>query len=405
MEKKEALAGLKVLEFTRVIVGPHAGRMLAEHGAEVVIVETIHHPDLLRLASPHKDGITGINRSGYSSKYALNKYGISLNLELPEARDVFKRLVLWADVVIESQGPGVAARLGLTYEDLRKLKPDLIMASTSQMGKTGPWAAFKGYGYQSAAMAGFTALTGYPDRDPPGPYGAYTDVVSPQFLACAILAALDYRRRTGEGQYIEQSQLEAGVHFLATTVMDYALHGRVARCQGNRDPQAAPHGCYPCRGDDRWCVIAVFTDEEWRSFCRATDHSEWEQDPRFATFQARKANEDELDRLVSEWTSRYTPHEVMELLQGVGVAAGVVATGRDLHEDAQLKHRKHWRVLDHPEMGPTAYNSPPFRLSRTPWQPRLPAPLLWQHTVYVLQEILGLSDEEIASLVESGALE
>ena len=405
MEKRQALSGLKVLEFVRVIVGPHAGRMFAEHGAEVVSVETIHHPDVLRLAAPYKDGIVGINRSGYFARYGVNKLGISLNLEVPEAREVFKKLVLWADVVIEGQGPQVAARLGLAYEDLKKLKPDLVMASTSQVGRNGPWANFKGYGYQSAAMAGFHTLTGYPDRDPVGPYGAYTDVVSPQFLVCAILAALDYRRRTGEGQYIEQSQLEAGVHFLATTVMDYALHGTVASRQGNRDPQAAPHGCYPCEGEDRWCVIAVFTEEEWTAFCRTTGHLEWQQDQRFATFQARKENEDELDRLVAEWTANHTPKEVMELLQKVGVAAGVVAAGRDLHEDAQLRHRRHWNTLNHSEIGPMAYSSPPFRLSKTPWQPLRAAPLLGEHNVDVLQDILGVSDEELAALVEKGGLE
>ena len=405
MEKRQALSGLKVLEFVRVIVGPHTGRILAEHGAEVVSVETIHHPDVLRLAAPYKDGIAGVNRSGYFARYGLNKLGVSLNLEVPEAREVFKKLVLWADVVIEGQGPKVAARLGLAYDDLKKLRPDLIMACTSQLGRDGPWANFKGYGQQSAAMAGFYTLTGYPDRDPVGPYGAYTDLVSPPFLVCAILAALDHRRRTGEGQRIEQSHLEAGVHFLTTTVMDYVLNGKVANRQGNHDSQGAPHGCYPCEGEDRWCVIAVFTEEEWSSFCRATGHQEWERDPRFATFQARKENEDELDRLVAEWTANHTPQEVVELLQRAGVPAGVVAAGRDLHEDAQLKHRGHWNVLEHPEIGPMAYSAPPFRLSRTPWQARRPAPMLGEHNVTVLQEVLGVSDEELATLVEKGGLE
>lgn len=400
-----ALEGLKVLEFTRVIVGPHAGRMLAEHGAQVIIVETIQHPDSLRVMAPFKDDIPEVNRAAYFAKYAVNKYGITLNLEVPQAVAIFKRLVAWADVVIESQGPTVAARLGVSYNELRQVKPDIIVASTSQMGKSGPWAAFKGFGYQSAAMAGFHHLTGYPDQDPLGPYGAYTDVLAPQFLACAILAALDHRRRTGEGQYIEQSQLEAGVHFLATTVMDYALHGRVAQRQGNRDPYAAPHGCYPCRGEDRWCVIAVGSEEEWQSFCQTTGHPEWAQDPRLATLQARKENEDELDRLVAAWTADYTPQEVMERLQRAGVAAGVVATGQDLHEDPQLRHRQHWRVLEHPEMGPTAYGSPPFQLSRTPWEPCRPAPLLGEHNQYVLQEVLGLSDEELVALLEKGALD
>lgn len=312
---------------------------------------------------------------------------------------------LWADVVIESNAPGVMPKLGLAYEDLRRIKPDIIMLSTNQLGQTGPWRLFKAYGAQAAAMAGFYYLTGHPDEDPPAVFGAYTDMVSPQWTVCATLAALDYRRRTGKGQYLDHSQFEAGVHWLATTVLDYAINGRVAERMGNRDPYAAPHGVYPCRGDDRWCTIAVTNDEEWRSFCKVIGNPDWAKEGKFATLVGRKGNEDELDRLVAERTQNYSPEEVMTLMQRAGVPAGVVATSEDLHHDPQLKHRGHFQVLEHKEMGPTVYDSPPYRLSKTPAQLYRAAPCMGEHNEYVCKEILGMSDEEIADLMAEGIFE
>lgn len=402
---KKVLEGLKVVELTRIIVGPHTGRMLAEHGATVVKVETMHHPDTLRLATPFKDNQPGLDRAGYFSKYNVNKLGLTLNLEKPQGIEVFKRLVKWADVVIESNAPEVMPKLGLTYEELRRIKPDIIMVSTNQLGQTGPWRLFKAYGAQAAAMAGFYYLTGFLDQDPPGVFGAYTDLVSPQWVVCALLAALDYRRRTGKGQYIDHSQFEAGVHWLATTVLDYGVNGRVAERTGNRDPYAAPHGVYPCRGQDRWCAIAVTNDREWQSFSRVIGNPDWSGEPRFSTLLERKRNEDELDWLVAEWTMEHSPQEVMTLMQEAGVPAGVVATSEDLHRDPQLKHRGHFQVLEHKEMGPTAYDTPPYRLSKTPFELESAAPCLGQHNEYILKEILGMSDDEIADLMAEGVLE
>lgn len=240
--RKQALEGIKVLEFTRVIVGPHVGRMFAEHGATVIRVETHHHPDTLRITTPFKDNQPGADRAGYFSKYNVNKLSLTLNLEKPQGMQIFRRLVRWADVLIESNAPSVMPKLGLTYKDLRKIKRDIIMVSTSLLGQTGPWRLFKAYGAQAAAMAGFYYITGFPDHDPTGVFGAYTDMVSPQWVVCAVLAALDYRRRTGKGQYIDHSQFESGVHWLAPMVLDYGVNGRVAERMGNRAPCAAPHG-------------------------------------------------------------------------------------------------------------------------------------------------------------------
>ena len=405
MHRKQVLEGINVVELTRIIVGPHTGRMLAEHGATVVKVETMLHPDTVRLAAPFKDNVGGVDRAGYFSKYNANKLGMTLNLDKPRGMEVFKRLVAWADVVIESNAPAVMPKLGLTYEDLKQIRPDIIMLSTNQLGQTGPWHNYKAYGAQAAAMAGFYYLTGYPDQNPPGVFGAYTDMVSPQWTVCAILAALDYRRRTGKGQYLDHSQFEAGVHWLATTVLDYAINGRIAERMGNRDPYAAPHGVYRCAGEERWCTIAVRSDEEWRAFCRALGQPEWAQEERFATLLGRKHHEDELDRLVEEWTQGRSPEEATAALQGVGVPAGVVATSEDIHGDPQLAHRGHFVTLEHREMGPVVYDMPPYRLSQTPAQLTMAAPCMGQHNEYVCRELLGMSADELADLVAEGVFE
>jgi benzylsuccinate CoA-transferase BbsF subunit len=221
----------------------------------------------------------------------------------------------------------------------------------------------------------------------------------------AILAALDYRRRTGKGQHLDFSQFEVGIHFMASLILDDAVNGRVASRIGNRYPYAAPHNAYRCRGKERWCAIAVFTDEEWESFCKVIGDPSWTNDPEFSTFLGRKRNEDELDRLVEGWTIKYPATEVMTMMQAAGVAAGVVETGEDLLEhDLQLKHRHAFWELDHPEIGKHYAPGPPFVLSKTPSELRR-SPLLGEHSEYALKGMLGMSDQEIADMVIEGVLE
>jgi len=234
----------------------------------------------------------------------------------------------------------------------------------------------------------------------------YTDyVINPGHAVIATLAALRYRNRTGKGQLIEVAQVESSVCVVGTAILDYAVNGRVQNRQGNRLPYAAPHGAYRCQGDDRWCVIAVFSDDQWRAFCQAIGDPQWCHEERFATLQGRKQNEDELDRLVEGWTSTRTAEEVMQTLQTAGVAAGVVQNARDvLENDPHLKARGYYVYLDHPDAGPTAYDGPGFRLSKTPGGLQSPAPCLGQHTDYVCREVLQMDDEEVAQLVIEGVL-
>jgi benzylsuccinate CoA-transferase BbsF subunit len=233
---------------------------------------------------------------------------------------------------------------------------------------------------------------------------AYTDFISPWYLITSVVAALLYRRKTGKGMYLDQSQLEAGVTFLGPAILDYAVNGRILGRSGNRDPYAAPHGAYPCSGLDRWVTIAVFTDEEWRAFCQVIGNPEWTKDPRFATILARKENEDELDRLIGEWTKDYTAEQIMAMMQDAGVPAGLVETPEDLFNDPQLKHREHFRFLEHKVIGRHAYNAPAYRLSKTPNHIWKSGPCLGEDNEYVYKEILGFSDDEIADLLIGGVI-
>ncbi len=400
-----AFEGLKVADFSWVGVGPITTKYLADHGATVVRVESTTRPDVLRLLPPFKGGKPGLNRSQFFANYNTNKLSLSLNLGVPEGREVARRLVMWADVVAESFTPGTMAAWGLDYEAISKIKPDIIMISTCQQGQTGPHARFGGFGQLAAALGGYYEVTGWPDREPAGPYGAYTDFICPPFALAALVAALDYRRRTGRGQYLDLSQLECGLQFLGPALLDYAVNGRIATRAGNRDPYACPHGAFPCAGEDRWVAVAVTSDREWRALCQVLGRPEWAEDPRFATFLGRRRHEDLLEGLIGEATRSWDPFDLMAALQAAGVPAGVVQRCSDLHRDPQLKHRGHWVTLDHCEMGPTVYDGIPFRLSETPGQLERAAPCLGEHTEFVLRELLGYTDEEVAELAAAGALE
>jgi benzylsuccinate CoA-transferase BbsF subunit len=405
MKKPLPLEGLKIVELTRVAVGPCVGRILGDCGATVIHIETARRPDTLRIIFPFKDGIAGINRAAYFNKYNADKYGMTLDLTHPQGIKVMHRLIEWTDVFIESNAPGVVAKHGLDYESVKEVKPDIIMLSTCQMGQKGPLARFKGYGVQAAAMAGFHEVTGYPDSGPVGPFGSYTDVVSPQWLIAVIVASLIYRQRSGKGQYIDHSQLETGTHFLGPLILDYTSNGRLATRVSNREESAAPHGAYRCKGEDRWCTIAVCNDEQWDAFCRVIGNPPWTKDTSFSSLLQRKRNEDELDRLVESWTLKHTPEEVMSLMQQVGVASGIIATGEDLHNNPQFRHKGHFKLLNHSEIGEVPFDNPPFQFSKTPCEVRMASPCLGEHNEYICHHILGMSDEEFVELIQSGALE
>lgn len=398
-----ALEGIKVLDFCWVAIGPMTTRYLSDFGATVIRVESIHRVDTLRTATPHKDGIPGINRSGYFANYNGGKRSLALNMSQPRARELAKELAKWADVVTENFTPGIMERWGLAYDDIRKTNPGVVMFSASMQGRGGPYSNHPGFGPVLTALSSHTHLTGWPDRTPTSPYGAYTDFLLPHLTVAAITAALDNRQRTGEGCHIDFSQLEGSLYFVASPLIDYAANDRVQTRQGNKHPVYAPHNAYPCEGDDRWCAIACTTDDEWQALCRLMGQPSLSTDPRFATAEARRQNEDALDEIIGRWTVPQNAFDLMNRCQKAGVPAGVVETCEDLFNDAQLSHRNHYVFLDHKEIGRHAYDANCFTLSESP-PTYQPAPLLGEHTDWVLSEILNLPEDEIENLHASGVL-
>jgi crotonobetainyl-CoA:carnitine CoA-transferase CaiB-like acyl-CoA transferase len=401
---RPVLDGLRVLDFTWAYAGPAATRYLADYGATVVRVESAKKLDALRTVGPFKDGRAGIERSGGFINANVGKYSLSLNLSISEAREVALRLVKWADVVIENFSPKVMRAWGMDYKSLQAIKPDLIMVSSCLNGQTGPKAMLAGYGTMGASIAGLAELTGWPDRPPAAPFGAYTDYTAPKFTVAALLAALDHKRRTGQGQYVDLSQAECSIHMIGRAILDCTVNGRVQTRAGNALAECTPSGVYPCTGADCWVALAAPTDEAWRALCRASGRG-WENDPRFATPAARRENREALDVQIGAWTGGFEPGSLELLLQATGVPAHRVSTSADVFADEQLNHRAHIIDLEHPRLGPVPIETSRMRLSRTPALAGWPGPEIGQHNDYVLREILGMGDEEIAELVADEALE
>jgi crotonobetainyl-CoA:carnitine CoA-transferase CaiB-like acyl-CoA transferase len=398
------LAGVKVADFSWIGVGPITAKYLADHGATVVHVETEHPADRLRLVGPFKDNIPGVNRCQFFASFNTSKLSLALNLKRPEGLEVAKRLMRWADVCLDSFTAGTMADLGLGYDIVREINPSIIMATTCLMGQTGPAAALAGYGYHAAAICGFYEITGWNDRPPAGPFNAYTDTIAPRFLAATLMAALDHRRRTGEGQYVDQAQMESSLYFLAPELLDHQLSGRMPRRAGNDSPTDAPHDAFPCAGNDEWCAIAVETDDQWRALRKVIGDPTWAAASDLDTAAGRLRRRDFIYDELAKFTRAHQARALMDRLQAAGVPAGMVQRSSDLLEDPQLRHRRFFRRLVHAEMGEVPYEGHQFTIAGYDNGPRTPAPCLGEQSIAVLQDILGYTDEELAELAASGAL-
>ena len=401
-----AFEGVHVLDFAWVGVGPITTKYLADNGAEVIRIESAMRIDVLRLAPPWKDGQPGPNNSQFYASFNTSKKDLTLDLTKPKARELVKKLVPWADIVSESFTPKAMRNWGLDYEQLRKIKADLIMFSTCMQGQTGPNAMYPGFGQLMAALSGFYYISGYTEGEhPTPPYGAYSDFVAPRFLATALIAALDYKRRTGKGQYIDMSQYEAALHNLAPALIDYFASGRMLGPCGNASMRYAPHGAYRCADEgveERWIAIAVANDSEWRSMLQAlgADGS----DPRFSTQLSRIENRTALDELVGSLTRTRSATELTAQLQAAGVASYPVQNCMDIHQDENLEAFDFWHWLEHKQMGPSPYEGLQHRMSRTPGELRSAAPVLGQNNEEILRGMLGLSAEEIEQLKKENVL-
>jgi crotonobetainyl-CoA:carnitine CoA-transferase CaiB-like acyl-CoA transferase len=397
------LDGVKVADFSWIGVGPISAKALADHGATVVHVESDAPADRLRLVGPFKDNIAGINRCQFFASFNTSKLSLQLDLKHPEGVAVARQLLSWCDIALDSFTAGTMSSLGLGYDVARELNPDIIMATTCLLGQTGPAAKLAGYGYHAAAVSGFFEITGWDDRPPAGPFNAYTDTIAPRFLATTLIAALDHRRRTGEGQFIDQAQMESALHFLGPELLDAQITGRSPRRAGNTAPGCAPHDAYPCAGVDEWCAIAVETDDQWQALRRAIGEPAWSKDAALDTAAGRLADVELIDRELGAFTVEHEPLALMSLLQAAGVPAGMVERSSDHQLDPQLAHRAFFRRLEHPEMGEVPYEGHPYQIRGYENGPRFPAPCLGEHTFEVLTDVLGLDVDRVGEILASGA--
>jgi crotonobetainyl-CoA:carnitine CoA-transferase CaiB-like acyl-CoA transferase len=396
------LAGVKIVDLMWAVAGPTATRVLADHGATIVRVESPTRLDASRTLRPFRGGKASAEGSALFHTLNVGKEMMTLDLASDAGREVFRDLVRWADVLAESFSPQVMAKLGFSYHELALLNPALIVLSTSLMGKTGPLNTYAGYGNMASAWCGFYEVAGWPDRDPAGPWGAYTDFIGARYNAIAVLAALEHRERTGEGQHIDLSQAEASIHFLAPALLDYQVNGRIARRTGNRDPVMAPHGVYPVRGEDRWIAIAAADDEQWTALCRVLQWAPSDDD--FDTPAARRARAELLDEALARRTAGWSGPELEAGLQAAGVPAALVLNGEDVARDPQLAARGHFLSIPHPEGGTTAIEGPRALLSESPAIPGREVPTLGRDNDRILREILRYDEARIAELVIAGAL-
>lgn len=399
MTNRAVFEGVRVIEFCRVLAGPACTKYLADYGAEVIKIETAANPDTIRSWSPYKDGIPGVNRSTTFAMFNTGKLSVTLDLTKPAAVSLAKRLVAKADVVVENYTPSVMKKWGLSYDDLKRVNPRLIMLSVTPQGQTGPYSLQPALGIELGASAGYLSFIGRPNREIIQPFIAFPDIIAVCMGITALVGALLHRRRTGEGQYIDLSMLEASLPTLGPSLLDAQANGREPQPMGNRSLYAAPQGVYRCKGEDRWCAISVLNDGEWGGLVKGMGDPQWTSDPRFATMLGRKRNEDELDRNIENWTTHHTAAEAISLLQAYGVAAAVVQKGADLAKDPQLEHRNSYELVEgHPEIGPHYTVAPAFVLSQSKYSLRA-APCLGQDNEYVFTRILGLSDEEFIELI------
>jgi len=396
------LSGLKVLDFSWVLAGPLATRLLADLGATVVRIESEKRPDVIRAAGPFLAGEEGGDATALWHNTAAGKYSLELDITSAAGREVVFGLARWADLAYESFSAGALDRLGLGHQALREVNPRLVMVSTSLLGQTGPRARFAGFGNLAAALAGFVEITGWPDRPPAGPFTAYTDYVSPRFAAAAMLAAVDHARRTGAGQYLDVSQAEAASHLLAPALLAQQLDGVTATRTGNADPVLTPHGILPvgADGEDRWLAIACH-DDAWPALVEVAG-----LDASWAGWDnaGRRAEEATIEAALSAWTAGQDPDELTERLQAAGVAAHTVQHSAEVVADPQLVHRRTPVQVPHPHYGQVWIENTQARWSRTQPVPDFAGPPVGHHTQEVLQRILGYNTDKIAELVIAGAI-
>lgn len=403
------LEGVRVVEMGQLIAIPHAIKLMADMGAEVIRIESCTRQENYRATSFYRNNADGDywDRAANFYEQNRNKLGLTLELSKPRGLELLRELISISDVFAENFTPRVMRNFRLEYEDVRQIRPDIIMVSSTGYGYTGPWADFGAIGYTTEAASGLAYVTGYKDGPPAVPEIPHADYVAAEHTLYAVMTALIYRARTGRGQFIDVSQTETVSSTVPEALMDYAVNARIMERMGNQDATMAPHGCYPCRGADNWIAIAVSTDEQWWALCEALGNPSWGQDVRFREAQSRWTHSNELDALLGQATSRWDKRELMCALQGRGVPAGAVLNSKELLGDPHLGARRFYEVVaHHPSTGmpPLPYPSRPWKMSATPGNTRSAAPILGEHNRLVLSEILAMSADEVLALERDGVV-
>ncbi|ODT78730.1 MAG: hypothetical protein ABS76_22740 [Pelagibacterium sp. SCN 64-44] len=397
--KPQFLKGIRFADLTWAGAGPFGTKIFSDFGADVIKIESSVRLDSVRTGGPFKDGKFGINRSGYFASRNTSKKSVTLDVKTQEGRALVFDLIRQSDVVSNNFGPGAMERLGLDYETVREIKPDIIYLSMPMYGDTGPKAKMLGVGMTISAATGFIWGTAYEENDPVGPGTHYPDhAANPYHAAFAVLAALRHRLLTGEGMKIDLSQVESTINFLGSAPVSHAMSGQEPPQIGNGSTEAAPHGLYPCAGEDEWCAITVLDEAQWAGFARLTGTT----DQRLSTAAGRLAHQDEVDGLVTDWTRQRSADEAARALVEAGVPAARVANSRYLVEsDPQLAARQYWQRVEHPELGNSLYASPPYRVDGERVELGRP-PLLGEHTHAILRDLLGRDEAEIKRLEDLG---
>jgi benzylsuccinate CoA-transferase BbsF subunit len=401
----DVLRNIRVLDFCWVGAGALVSKMLAEHGADVIKVESRARPDNLRLSPPYRPGTKGLDASGYFALRNNDKRSMAINMQEKRGRDLARRLAAKCDVVTDNFRPGVMRRWGLDYDELQRDNPSVVCMSMPMQGADGPHRDFIGFGSTIAALAGLVHLSGRPELPPVGTGTHYPDhIPNPGHALIALLAVVRQRERTGAGRMIELSQLESTVNIVAPAIVATSAGAPEPSRTGNRLPGHSPSGVFRCAGEDSWCALSARSDAEWRATAEALGRPELGTDVRFSCLRRRKANEDELERLIAEQVRGWDRWELARALQARGVPAWPVQSSEDLLEDEHLRSREFWRPLDHEVMGETTYPAAPFKRDGERSGPRRSAPLLGEHTRDIAGSLLELGDDEIDRLMEESVL-
>lgn len=409
----QALAGMRICDFTGQLAGAGATKILAGFGAEVIRVEDPVRDgkwDILRGSPPFVGEHRGLEAGGSFNNHNAGKLGVTLNLRTDEGKQLLTELVAISDAVTENFAAGVLDRLGFGYDELRAIRDDVVYVSNSGFGATGPYASFKSWGPIAQAVSGLTFQSGHPDLEPAGWGYSFMDHTGSYYMAIAIMLALFHRRRTGEGQWVDLACIEAAGTLHGPVSLDATVNGRPARREGmpasnrSQSPAMAPHGVYPTAGDDEWISVAVRGDAEWRALAELIGEP-WSIDPRFDRLAGRLAGEDRLDEMMAQWTRRHDKQELATRLVAAGVpSAPVLRPQERIDQDPRTEDWGLWQTVDHSEVGPARVEGLPVHLSLTDWRFERGAPCLGEHNSYVFGELLGRSASEVEALTEAGVL-